>query len=105
MLITLRPLHFVMPHGRLWFLSFGRSLVIPQAFTHGRESRHILDLKGMAISAGAACDSMNMQISHVLKAIHLPRKFAEGMVRISFGVENTSEEVDVLLNALRIAVR
>jgi len=66
---------------------------------------HILDLKGIAISAGAACDSKNTQISHVLKAIHLPRKYAEGTVRITLGVENTEDDVKAILDALKVATR
>lgn len=66
---------------------------------------HILDLRGIAISAGAACDSKNTQISHVLKAIHLPRKYAEGTVRISLGIENTEEDVVAILNALKVALK
>jgi len=66
---------------------------------------HILDLKGVAISAGAACDSKNTQISHVLKAIRLPRAFAMGTVRITLGVENTEEDVSVILEALKVALR
>jgi len=66
---------------------------------------HILDLKGVAISAGAACDSENAQISHVLKALRLPKKHAEGTVRISLGVENTEEDMRAILSALNVAVR
>lgn len=66
---------------------------------------HVLDLKGVAISAGAACDSKNTQISHVLKSIHLPREFAEGTIRITLGIENSKEDVQAILDALRIAVR
>lgn len=66
---------------------------------------HILDLKGIAISAGAACDSKNTQISHVLKAIHLPRQYAEGTVRITLGIENTQDDVGNILAALRVALK
>lgn len=65
----------------------------------------ILDLKGVAISAGAACDSKNTQISHVLKAIHLPRNFAEGTVRVTFGVENTEDDVKGVVDAFKVALR
>lgn len=66
---------------------------------------HILDLKGVAISAGAACDSRNTQVSHVLKAIHLPREYAEGTVRISLGVENTEEDIRAIVKAFKVALR
>ena len=61
---------------------------------------HVLDLKGIAISAGAACDSRNTQVSHVLKAIRLPARLAKGTVRISLGAENTVGDVDRITSAL-----
>lgn len=66
---------------------------------------YVLDLKGIAVSAGAACDSKNTQISHVLKSINAPRKIAESTIRISFGIENTIEDVDAVVCALEKAVR
>lgn len=53
---------------------------------------HRLDLKGICISTGSACNSMHTQISHVIKAIAVPEEYAEGTVRISFGRDNTIEE-------------
>lgn len=61
---------------------------------------HLLDLKGIAVSTGAACDSKNTQLSHVLKAINVPRVIAESTIRITFGPENTIAEVDAILAAL-----
>ena len=66
---------------------------------------HMLDLKGIAVSTGAACDSKNTQISHVLKAINAPRAIAESTIRISLGPENTRQEVDEILAALKILLR
>ena len=60
---------------------------------------HILDLKGIAVSAGAACDSRNTQVSHVLKAIRLPVRQAKGVIRISLGSENTVEDVERIISA------
>ena len=61
---------------------------------------HLLDLKGICISTGSACDSVNQQISHVIKAIHVPDDYAEGTVRITFGKENTEQEAVELAKAL-----
>ena len=66
---------------------------------------HILDLKGIAVSAGAACDSKNTQISHVLKAIHLPSKLAMCTIRISLGIENTLDDVDQILSAIKSIIK
>ena len=65
---------------------------------------HRLDLKGICISTGAACDSKKTQISHVLREMHVPEEYAFGTVRISFGYENTEEDVrtigDVLVSII-----
>ena len=53
---------------------------------------HRLDLKGICISTGSACDSVNTQISHVIKAINVPAEYAEGTIRVTFGADNTEDE-------------
>ena len=63
---------------------------------------HILDLKGIAVSAGAACDSKETQVSHVLKAIGIPAKLAACTLRISLGHENSDKDVKRILNAFRL---
>ena len=64
----------------------------------GEGLMHMLDLKGICISTGSACDSVNQQISHVIRAIHVPDNYAEGTVRITFGKENTEQEVLKIAN-------
>lgn len=61
---------------------------------------HRLDLKGICISTGSACDSKNTQISHVIKEIGVPEKYAEGTIRISLGKWNTEQEVDNIADTL-----
>lgn len=61
---------------------------------------HRLDLMGICVSTGSACDSQNTQVSHVLKAIHLPEEYALGTLRISLGYENTEEEVQYLADSI-----
>lgn len=61
---------------------------------------HMLDLKGIAVSAGAACDSKNTRISHVLKAVNATNEIARSTIRITFGPENTIGDVDAILMAL-----
>lgn len=53
---------------------------------------HRLDLMGICVSTGSACDSKETQVSHVLKAIDVPPEYIQGTIRVSFGVENTEEE-------------
>ena len=48
-----------------------------------------------------ACDSLNTQVSHVLKAIRLPARLEKGMVCISLGCENTVEDVKRIVDVVR----
>lgn len=61
---------------------------------------HRLDLMGISISTGSACDSKNTQVSHVIKAIRVPEEFAKGTIRISLGRDNTVDEVKFIIESL-----
>lgn len=66
----------------------------------GETLLHRLDLKGISISTGSACDSVNTQISHVLNAIKLDEEYAIGTIRVSFGKDNTIEEAVAVAKAI-----
>lgn len=68
--------------------------------TSGEMLLHRLDLKGVYVSTGSACDSVNTQISHVLNAINLDEEFAVGTIRVSFGKDNTIEEAVEVAKAI-----
>jgi cysteine desulfurase len=53
-----------------------------------------LDLKGLAVSSGAACSSGVSEPSHVLKAMGLSVERARGSLRMSLHRETTAEEID-----------
>ena len=53
-----------------------------------------LDARGIAASAGSACTSHSVEISHVLAAMGLPKETAQGTVRFSLGITNTPEEIE-----------
>jgi cysteine desulfurase len=59
-----------------------------------------LDLKGVAASTGAACSSGAIEPSHVLTAMGLSPDQARASLRFSLGKQNTSEDVDLLLQLL-----
>lgn len=61
---------------------------------------HRLDLKGICISTGAACDNTNTQVSHVLKAIHLDESYVGGTIRISLGRDNTEQDMYEIAKAI-----
>jgi cysteine desulfurase len=63
-----------------------------------------LDLKGLAISTGAACASGAIEPSHVLTAMGLSREQARGSIRFSLGKQNTAEEIDFALELVLSAV-
>lgn len=67
----------------------------------GESILHRLDLKGIIVSTGAACDSVNTKISHVLKAIRLDEKYAKGTIRISLGKNNTEEDANKIASELK----
>ena len=68
--------------------------------SEGEMLLHRLDLMGISVSTGSACDSKNTQLSHVLKAIHTPSEYANGTIRISLGYENTDEEISYIAASL-----
>jgi cysteine desulfurase len=64
-----------------------------------------LDLRGFAVSTGAACSSGAVEPSHVLTAIGLSPDRARSSIRFSLGRSNTIEQVDALISAVEDSVR
>jgi cysteine desulfurase len=56
-----------------------------------------LDLKGLAVSTGAACSSGAVEPSHVLIAMGLTRERSRASIRFSLGKQTTAEEIDFAL--------
>jgi cysteine desulfurase len=56
-----------------------------------------LDLKGLAVSTGAACSSGAIEPSHVLVAMGLRTDQARASIRFSLGKQTTAEEIDFAL--------
>jgi len=63
---------------------------------HGLEANRILEEIGLevAASAGAACHSDHVEISHVLRAMNIPEAWAKGTLRFTTGRMTTPEEID-----------
>ena len=57
---------------------------------------HRLDLKNICASTGAACNSQQIQVSHVLQALKVPKDFIRGTLRITFGKENSLEDAETV---------
>lgn len=60
-----------------------------------------LDMKGIAVSRGSACQSGSIKPSHVLLEILSDDEIRKPSLRISFSHFNTEEDVDVLIEALK----
>ncbi len=59
-----------------------------------------LDLKGLAVSTGAACSSGAIEPSHVLTAMGMRPERARGSLRFSLGKQNTSKDIDFALSLI-----
>ena len=70
-------------------------------FIEGESLLLSLDLKGIAASSGSACTSGSLDPSHVLLAIGLPHEIAHGSLRLSLSEENTLEQADKVVDALK----
>lgn len=59
-----------------------------------------LDEFGICASAGSACNTGSTAPSHVLTAIGLDPSYANGALRVTFGDDNTKEDVDYLIDCI-----
>ena len=59
-----------------------------------------LDLKGLAVSSGAACSSGAIEPSHVLLAMGLSHQRARSSIRFSLGKQTTDEDIDFALKVV-----
>ena len=69
-------------------------------FIEGEALVIALDLKGLAVSSGAACSSGAIEPSHVLLAMKLPHERARASVRISLGKQTTVEDTDFSMQVI-----
>lgn len=60
----------------------------------------MLDQMGVCCSTGSACSSGSLEPSHVLKAIGVPPKTAQGSLRLTLGDANSEEDIDYVLKVL-----
>lgn len=64
----------------------------------------LLNMYQICASTGSACASGSLDPSHVLMAIGLPHEIAHGSLRVTFGHQNTEEEVDFIIEKVTGAV-
>jgi cysteine desulfurase len=69
-------------------------------FIEGEAMLMLLSSQGVAVTSGSACTSRALKASHVLIAMGLTHAIAQGSLLFSFGLDNTSEDVDYVLEVL-----
>lgn len=64
----------------------------------------LLDDRGVAASSGSACTSGSLDPSHVLLAIGRPHEIAHGSLRLTLSEDNTQDDVQTIITAVREVV-
>lgn len=72
---------------------------------HGGDLLLKLDEQGICVSTGSACSSGSTEPSHVLTSIGLGAEYLQGSLRVTFGNENTKEDVDYLIKNLEEIIK
>ena len=69
-------------------------------FVEGESILLHLDLKGIYASTGSACSTGLPEPSHVLMAMGVPARIAQGTMRFSLGKDNTDDEIEFVMESL-----
>lgn len=69
-------------------------------FIEGESMLMLLNTKGVAVSSGSACTSRALKASHVLIAMGITHELAQGSLLFTFGIDNTPEDIDYVLEVL-----
>ncbi|MEE4602246.1 MAG: cysteine desulfurase family protein [Desulfobacteraceae bacterium] len=74
---------------------------------HNYEANRILEKIGSEVvaSAGAACHSDTVEVSHVLKAMGTPLDWAKGTLRLTTGRHTTADDIDRAVQVISDAVK
>lgn len=65
----------------------------------------LLDMDGICVSAGSACNSGSLEPSHVLKAIGCPDEYIYNSIRLSWDDTLTENEVNYVIESIKKNVR
>jgi len=69
-------------------------------FIEGESMLMLLNSQGVAVTSGSACTSRALKASHVLIAMGIPHALAQSSVLFTLGIDNTSEDIDYVLEVL-----
>lgn len=64
-----------------------------------------LEEEGIFASAGSACSAGQTSLSHVIKAIQVPKEYAYGTIRFSLGRDTTKKEIEKTISVLKNSVK
>ena len=65
----------------------------------------LLDIDGISVSSGSACNSGSLDPSYVLKAIHCPDEYIYGSIRLSWDSTLTNEQIEYAIDRIKTNVR
>ncbi|MBE7038692.1 MAG: cysteine desulfurase [Ruminococcaceae bacterium] len=91
------------PHTKINSTDEGLEYILNVSF-EGLKSEvilHVLESNGIYVSSGSACSSKKVHTSHVLDAMGLKKKEAEGAIRFSFSAFNTIDEAKYVASVLK----
>lgn len=80
------------------------NVTFPQNIT-GEALLYMLDLSGISISTGSACNSSSIEPSHVLKAIGLSDEDAMKTVRFTISEDTTYEDINKVIDEIEKAIK
>ena len=69
-------------------------------FIEGEAMLMLLNSQGVAVSSGSACTSKALKASHVLLAMGISHELAQGSMLLTLGIDNSTEDVDYVLEVL-----
>ena len=69
-------------------------------FIEGEAMLMLLNSQGIAVSSGSACTSRALKASHVLISMGIPHEIAQGSLLFSFGLDNSQEDVNYVLETM-----
>lgn len=74
-------------------------------FIEGESILLLLNQFGISVSTGSACSSKSLEPSHVLVALGVPVEMIHGTVRFTVGDFTTKEDIDYVVDKLKIVVK
>lgn len=77
------------------------SLSISFKDIEGEMLLHRLDLLGIEIATGSACNSKDTVLSHVIKAMGISSQYASGTIRISLGMDNDEGQIERIATSIK----